>query len=64
MDKSIKLAANIHNIDDYYNIYQDKELGVEKFSTVKLAQSLINQQYYAIKIIDKNIFTTILVKNI
>lgn len=50
--ESIRVHANVHDIDDYYTL--GKELGVGRFSSVREGISKVSGKRYAVKIIDKS----------
>lgn len=50
---ALQNAANVHEISAYYDIGED--LGVGKFSRVKLGVNKNNKKTYAIKILEKNL---------
>ena len=48
---AIRYHANVHSVEDYYDIRE--ELGVGRFSSVRMGVSKQSGKQYAIKIIDK-----------
>ena len=50
--EAIRYHSNVHNIGDYYDIRE--ELGVGRFSSVRMGVSKQSGKQYAIKIIDKS----------
>ena len=50
--EAIRYHANVHSIEDYYDIRE--ELGVGRFSSVRIGVSKQSGKQYAIKIIDKS----------
>ena len=50
--EAIRYHSNVHNIADYYDIRE--ELGVGRFSSVRMGVSKQSGKQYAIKIIDKS----------